>query len=341
MAYSTVRQQCAMDNSCKQAGVFKCQGCGNAYCSNHSADHRRKLGQELDGIISEHDHLKNIFTQHTSNLNLDSLIKQIDDWKRESIEKIQRKANELHEQLLQSTATHITELSNRLEPVSGQLNKGREFDDFVEQDLSLWKETLARIKTDLISPLNFVVTQHDGNPLVRNVSIVVIMKTVNERFDRVFNNQARIVEDGAVVIRDGSDGWTEIRGKNEYSSGCHQIRLRIESAIGANMFLGINSKETVLQASSCFSKSAYLWRGNNDVYLNGSCQTNACNPCVEMKTNDIITLMFDCDNKKISMINERTKTTHELTINVNDCSFPWQLHVNMYNVGESIRILPS
>ncbi len=108
-------------------------------------DHRQKLGEEMNAIISEYEHLKNIFTQHKSNQNLHPLIKQIDDWEKESIEKIQLKAKELREQLLQPAAMQINELFKRFEPVLEQLNKGRELDGFIETDLNLWKETLARI----------------------------------------------------------------------------------------------------------------------------------------------------------------------------------------------------
>ncbi len=42
-----------------------------------------------------------------------------------------------------------------------------------------------------------------------------------------------------------------------------------------------------------------------------------------MKKKDIITLIFDFDNRKISMINERTNAKHELTVNINNYPFPW------------------
>jgi hypothetical protein len=338
MAYSTGRKQCVMDGSCKQAAIYGCQGCSQAFCSKHIADHRRKLGNEMNEIISEHDHLKNTFTQHTTDPNQHPLIKQIDEWEKESIAKIQQKAKELREQLLQPAATQINELSKRLEPLSEQLTTGRELDDFVEPDLVFWKGKLDSIKSDLVSPLKFSINQDDNAPLVRNIS--VILKTVNEWFDRVFDDKVRIEEDGEVVIHNGPKGNKEIRGKIEYTSGCHQIRLRIEYAYGSSIFLGINSKSTPLQSESYSQKTAYLWHGNNYIYSNGSAVSNGSNPPIEMKKNDIITLIFDCDNLKISMINERSNAKHELTIDINNCPFPWQLHVNLSSPLERIRILP-
>jgi hypothetical protein len=85
MTYSTGRQQFVMGTSCKQAAVFGCRDCSKAFCCTHVTDHRRKLGEEINEVISEHDHLKNIFTQHTSNPNLHPLIKQIDEWEKNQL----------------------------------------------------------------------------------------------------------------------------------------------------------------------------------------------------------------------------------------------------------------
>jgi hypothetical protein len=323
----------------QKAAAYNCRGCSQPFCCSHVTDHRRKLGEEMNEIISEHDRLKSIFTQHTSNPNLHPLMKQIDEWEKESIEKIQQKAKELREQLFQPATTHINQLSKRLEPLSEQLNKGRELDDYIETDLQLWKYNLDLIQSDLTSPLHFALNQDDETALVRNTSVIV--KTINERFDRVFDDQMRIVEDGEVVIHDGPTGHKEIRGKNEYSSGCHTIRLRIESEIKINVCLGINSKATALQSSSHLAKTAYLWWIGNQSWSNGSAQANTSNLPIEMKKNDIITLIFDCDNRTISMINERSSVKHEITINIDNCPFPWQLHVNLLYARESIRILPS
>ena len=58
-----------------------------------------------------------------------------------------------------------------------------------------------------------------------------------------------------------------------------------------------------------------------------------------MKTNDVISLIFNCDKRKISMINERTNTKYEVDVKINQCPFPWQLHLNLYEANSCIRIL--
>jgi hypothetical protein len=105
------------------------------------------------------------------------------------------------------------------------------------------------------------------------------------------------------------------------------------------MFLGINSKTTPLRNGSYESKSAYGWSSDNKTWLNGSCQLNNSKLPIEMRKDDKITLVFDCDNRNISMINERTKTKHELMMNTDHCPFPWQLHVILYEETSRVCIL--
>jgi hypothetical protein len=58
-----------------------------------------------------------------------------------------------------------------------------------------------------------------------------------------------------------------------------------------------------------------------------------------MKTNDIISLILDCDERLIMMINERSKAKHELPVNIDNCPLPWQLHVVLHEPNSRIRIL--
>jgi len=58
-----------------------------------------------------------------------------------------------------------------------------------------------------------------------------------------------------------------------------------------------------------------------------------------MKNGDIISLIIDCDKSLIMMINERSEVKHEITVNVNNCPLPWQLHVILQEPKSGIRIL--
>jgi len=162
---------------------------------------------------------------------------------------------------------------------------------------------------------------------------------MNEKFELVSDNGVRIEESGQVVIHGTKHEHIEVRGKNGYASGLHKIRLYIEKSSNIWMFLGINSKFTPLQSASYGCKATYGWTSNNDIWSNGLKNRNNSKDDIEMKKNDIINLILDCDKQTITIVNERTNKKHEMAVNIDYCPFPWQLHVNLFEGESRVRIL--
>jgi len=337
MASSSTRKLCANSDGCKLPTATKCEGCSQALCIKHFIDHRRLLSEEMNAFIIEHDQFQHSLNQQTAQPELHPLIKQIDEWEKASIIKIQQTAKELRLELLPFTTTHLDELSKNIRQLTEKLREAREHDSFVETDLRHWKKLIEDLKQNLASPSTVSISQHDSSPLVQNISLKLM--GTKDSFERVSDNTVRIKEDGKAVIHDKSFDYTEIRGKTEYTSGRHTIRLLIGLSSDEWIFLGINSKLTPLKYNSFASKSACGWTNHNQFWLNGGSYSNTSNLRIEMKTNDVISLNFDCDNRKILMINERTNVKHQLVVNIDHCPFPWQLHVNLLDANSRMRIL--
>jgi hypothetical protein len=155
----------------------------------------------------------------------------------------------------------------------------------------------------------------------------------------VSNDSVSIDDEGQLAIHDNSDNCTEIRGKNEYEKGCHEIYLRIEELSNAWMFLGINSKSTLLQNTSYNSKSTYGWSNDNSVWENGENKRNPSIDRINMIKGDLISLMLDCDNRIIHMYIKRTDKTHILNVLPSQCPIPWQIHVNLCEPNSRVRLL--
>jgi hypothetical protein len=336
MAFISTRKVCSTTSNCKQTAATNCEGCLQPFCTKHFNEHRLGLGEEINVIISEQTELQHIFNQQPTEPDSHPFVKRIDEWEKESIAKIQQKAKDLRLELIRLTTIHNDELSKKLRYLSEQLHENRENDNFIEIDLQQWKTTLKDLKAMLDSSSTFSFQEHDDS-LLQNISLIFTIE--NELFEEVFNNTIQIKQNGQIAIHDISHNYSEIRGKNEYTSGCHTIRLSIEQSADSWTFLGINSKSTPLRKDSCSSKSAYGWTNNNYLWLNGECHPNKSTSRVEMKTNDIINLIFHCDNRKVSMINERTNAKYTLDVNIDHCPFPWQLHVNLYEANSCVRIL--
>jgi hypothetical protein len=78
----------------KAKTIFKCGGCQQDFCYNHSTDHRQELSQQLDSIEVSRDLFRQRLTEQTHKPQ------HIDKWERDSIEKIRRVAEEARQELL-------------------------------------------------------------------------------------------------------------------------------------------------------------------------------------------------------------------------------------------------
>ncbi|CAF4116790.1 unnamed protein product, partial [Rotaria sordida] len=267
--------------------------------------------------------------------------KQVNEWETQSILKIQQRAKELRQELLELTKNDTNNLSQKLQHLAKQINECREHGDFLETDLYRWKETLDDLKLNTVSPLKITINPVNGNPLIENISVNIMNKPTNDLFEKVSDNRVQIKKNGHMVVNIGYNIDVEVRGKNEYVSGVHKIRLCIEEFSGTWLFFGINAKSSPLQNRSYNIKSTYGWSSNNRSWSNGNANSMSSNHPIEMKRNDVISLIIDCDDFKISMINERTQAKHELTVDINYCALPWQLHVILSDQNTRILILPT
>ncbi|CAF0844714.1 unnamed protein product [Rotaria sp. Silwood1] len=337
MASAATRKQCTNDDGCKQIGIAYCEGCARSFCGKHYNDHRHLLSEELDVIFSDCNEIKDALNQQITTCDSHPLMKQIDDWETQSIANIQQRAKELRQQLLHFATNHRNKLLQKLQQLSEQSMEAREHDSFSETDLHQWKKTLEDLKANLTSQSTFCINQHDYFPGLKNISLIMAM--TNELFDQISDNTVQIEQNGQVVTSDASRNHREIRGRIKYASGVHKIRLYIEQSVNEWILLGINSESTPLQRQSYNSSSTYGWSSDNSIWSNGQRNQNNSYYAIEMKKNDIISLILDCDIRTITIINERTNRKHELPVNTAHCPFPWQLHLNLYEANCCVRIL--
>jgi hypothetical protein len=337
MEFSSIQTTCASDYPCTQTAVTKCKGCSKSFCVTHYNSHRRLLGEEITEIIGEQHQFQDVLSQQVNNPELHPLIKQIDEWEKESIEKIQQRAKELRQQLRELITTYTEQMYQKSQELSKQLIHYKIREDFFETDLHRWKQILNDLKANITSPSTIAINQYVNTPLVQD--IYVVSTSTNELFLQAFDNKVQIEENGQLAIHDISIDATEIRGRNTYTTGCHKIRLHIEQSTNKWTFLDINSKLTPLQSQSNSCLSSYGWSSNNYIWSNGQPTSSLPNKYVDMKSGDIISLIIDCDKLLLMMINERSEVKHELTVNIDNCSLPWQLHVILQEPRSRIRIL--
>jgi chromosome segregation ATPase len=168
MATATGKNQCAICG--KERRTVLCDGCSQTFCYNHLGDHRQELSKQLDEIEVTRDLFRQTLTEQTSQPRKHPLMKKIDDWERDSINKIRQTAEEARQLLFQHTAGHITGLEVKLNKLTEQVRRSREDNDFVETDLNQWKEELHRLQEELTKPSN-IILQQDSTPLVTKINV--------------------------------------------------------------------------------------------------------------------------------------------------------------------------
>ena len=339
MSSHPVRRICEAGNNCEQRAVTSCDGCAKRFCMQHFTEHRALLDNELNELIKDHDLIKNSFEEQQKHGDAYELLKQVQKWEIDSIDRIKKKAHELRVELTRFGETYTSDVKHKFEHLSKEFIKWKEESDCAENDLIRWRQEMNYLKVNFSTPISISMEEYQDDPLIMNPSINIAIKAIHELFEKTYDNRVQITESGRLATHDPSNNNVEIRGKNEYNTGCHKVHLRIKETSGRFLFFGVNSKSIPLTNQSLTSRSCYGWSCDNRSWSSGQAQDNDPMRRIEMKTNDTISFSFDCDNRTIFMINERTKIRCVLKVSTDHCPFPWQLHVVIGEPNTRVRIL--
>jgi hypothetical protein len=100
---------------------------------------------------------------------------------------------------------------------------------------------------------------HEDNDRCEAIKPIFVNEMASDLFEQSKSN-VNIGDHGQVATHHLFPLVGSVRGKNEYSSGYHEIRFKIEHALESGwIFFGIISKSTPIQASSHIAPTAYSW----------------------------------------------------------------------------------
>ncbi len=154
----------------KGKATLKCGGCQQDFCYNHVINHRQELNKQLDEIEVNRDVFRQALTDQNTDSKKHVLIKQIDKWERESINKVRQTAEEARQTVVQHTMEHTVQIEIKLNKLTDELREGRVENDFFEIDLKQWKEELRRLTEELARPPN-IKLQQDSVSIVNQIYV--------------------------------------------------------------------------------------------------------------------------------------------------------------------------
>ena len=234
-------------------------------------------------------------------------------------------------------------VSKELRDLAEQLQKARIDDDYVETDLRMWQAKLQKLRDDVSTQVPSVTVREDRTQTVVgyiHVSTSAIrVPSQTERFGKFFGD-VRIDDHGCLATHIGSRNNTAfVRGISEYSTGKHKIRFLFKKQKSCYItYFSIVPKRPPTHDE--LTEIGYGWTSADSTVQSSIELSNDKNfQDMEGQTTFEIELQLDCDNRKISYVNQRTKNRREMDVDIAECPFPWQIRFNLYEVGDSVKLL--
>ncbi len=183
--------------------VISCKGCLKDLCRKHFNEHRDKLSKDLHNVFDHHDSFLQelqIKIDRTStalkNDNARAMLKQVDDWEIEAVERVSQAANEARMKIerLFSRKAEYDQLKQQIGKITNELKEQQESESFVETDIDHWMKQLEQFKTDLnrpsateINPPVLQIQNVDWNAIIKITST----STQHEKFIHLPQNHQK------------------------------------------------------------------------------------------------------------------------------------------------------
>ncbi|CAF4157616.1 unnamed protein product [Adineta steineri] len=155
--------------------TYRCEGCLKNFCLMDLTKHRQILNGELHRIINDYNQFKQTFNEQKPNPHDVFLIDQINQWKIDSIEKIQQKAKDCIEIVIKSSQTFFNDIKMKFNDLNKQLKQIHNENEFNEINLNYLRNQLIKLREELNNPPKTSI-QQDSHPFINEISIISLKK---------------------------------------------------------------------------------------------------------------------------------------------------------------------
>jgi chromosome segregation ATPase len=157
MATVSMKTKCSICE--EERSTFLCRGCEKDFCFDHLTEHCQLINTQLHHIQNDYNQFKQLIMDIKNNLEQHPLIKQIDQWENESINKIKQAAEQCRKKLINYTDKNINRIQTKLNNPNEQLISNEKKNDFNEIDLKKFKDKLEKLKEELNQQTNISIEQ--------------------------------------------------------------------------------------------------------------------------------------------------------------------------------------
>ncbi len=91
---STVKFQCSICND--DEDIYECKECLQIFCFIYLSDHRENIKKQFNQIENDYNSFRKIFYEQKGDPEIFSLIKQIDQWKKIQLRKLNKQQKDVN-----------------------------------------------------------------------------------------------------------------------------------------------------------------------------------------------------------------------------------------------------
>ena len=157
----------------KEKVTYKCDGCSQNFCLNHLGEHHQSHIKQLDDLENHRNLFRQTLSERSNHPQRNRLIKQIDQWETNSINKVQTAAEESRQLVLQHVTGHVDELEMKLRELTEELKRIREEDDFNEIHINQFQRKLQKLEEQLNRPTNISLREENSSAFVNRMTVLV------------------------------------------------------------------------------------------------------------------------------------------------------------------------
>jgi chromosome segregation ATPase len=157
----------------KEKVAYKCEGCSQTFCFNHLADHRQILIKQLDDLENERNLFRQTLSEQSNHQQTYSWIQQINQWEKDSMDKIHQTAEEARQLVLKSVGDNRNDIEMKLRKFTEELKQIRQEDDFNEIHLNRFKRKLKELEEQLNKPKHISVKQENSSAFINKISVLI------------------------------------------------------------------------------------------------------------------------------------------------------------------------
>ncbi|CAF0758689.1 unnamed protein product [Adineta steineri] len=203
------------------------------------------LNGELNHIINDYDQFKqkiNEKKQNPQSLQKLSLINEINQWERNSIEIIQKKAQNCRETIITSSEIFINEIEKKFDDLSEQIKQLHKENEFNEINLNYLRNQLIEITEELNNSSNISIQQNSQS----------------------FINEISIISSKKPKFRKWKQNAMTVAGGNGYGQQLNQLYLPFGMFIDEkkNIFIADSSNDRIVEWK-CNAKKGQIIAGGN------------------------------------------------------------------------------